>query len=370
MFTADKQLIQLLKRREEQRSLRSLSLAENLIDFSSNDYLGLAREASLSKNEKGFIYDLNGSTGSRLLTGNSSFAEYLEEYLATHYKAESALLFNSGYDANIGLLSSVPQRNDTIIYDELIHASVRDGIRLSHARSFSFKHNDLSSLKDKLKASAGTVYVAVESVYSMDGDFAPLKELTELAVEHNFNLIVDEAHATGVFGEKGEGRIVELNLQNKIFAKVNTFGKAVGCHGAVVTGSNLLKKYLVNFARSFIYTTALPPHTLNTIYQSHLYLSENPHLITELKDLITHFKRQSATIKGFIASESSVQSIIIEGNEKVKAVSASLRTQGFDIRPILSPTVPKGKERLRICLHHYNSKEQVDQLLQIIRKEI
>jgi len=151
---------------------------------------------------------------------------------------------------------------DTIIYDELVHASIHDGIRLSKVQSFPFRHNDLNHLEERLKITSGVIYIAVESVYSMDGDFSPLIEIAELCEKHSANLIVDEAHATGFFGSQGVGRIVELGLQEKVFARMHTFGKAMGCHGSIVLGSEILREYLVNFARAFIYTTALTFHSL------------------------------------------------------------------------------------------------------------
>ncbi|MGB5322321.1 aminotransferase class I/II-fold pyridoxal phosphate-dependent enzyme, partial [Lutimonas sp.] len=200
-------LLDKLEGRRLSGSLRSLPAQTDLIDFSSNDYLGFSRNEHLfdqvmKKLKTGQAQ--NGSTGSRLLSGNFAFHEALEAELAEFFKADGALLFNSGYDANIGLLSSVPQRGDRIFYDEFSHASIRDGIRLSHAKAFGFRHNDLDDLQQKIKAtdSEGEVYVVVESVYSMDGDQAPLRELSQLSEPLNFKLIVDEAHATGVYGLK------------------------------------------------------------------------------------------------------------------------------------------------------------------------
>ena len=170
---------------------------------------------------------------------------------------------------NIGLLSCVPQRGDTILYDYLSHASIRDGIRLSFANNYSFAHNDVADLEKKLQTAKGNIFIVTESVFSMDGDVAPLTELVDSATKYNAHIIVDEAHATGVIGNNGEGLVQVLNLQNKIFARVHTFGKACGCHGAAVFGSNKLRDYLINFARSFIYTTSLPPNAIAAISESY-----------------------------------------------------------------------------------------------------
>ena len=265
-----------LSNRSATNSLRKLSSQNNLIDFSSNDYLGFSKAKEIFDKTHQYLVDnnlqQNGATGSRLLSGNHKLHELVEQELATFFNAESTLIFNSGYDANVGLFSSVPQRGDIILYDEFIHASIRDGIRLSNAKSFSFKHNALDDLETKIgsakaqsKIPYSEIYIVTESVFSMDGDSPDLKSVLDLCEEHNAHLIVDEAHAVGVFGNKGCGLVKELGLENEVFARIITFGKGMGCHGAAIMGAVKLKEYLVNFARSFMYTTALPPHALATI---------------------------------------------------------------------------------------------------------
>ena len=284
-----------------------------------------------------------------MLSGNHPLHELVETQLANFHKTEAALLFNSGYDANIGLFSAILQKGATIFYDELIHASIRDGIRLSHAKAFKFKHNSLEDLRKKRNKASGTVFIAVESVYSMDGDSAPLKELVNFSIKNNCFLIVDEAHSNGVFGENGSGMLQALNLQNEVFARVHTFGKALGCHGAVVLGSKELKEYLVNFSRSFIYTTAASLHSVALIsaaYQE-LYISEES---AALKKNILFFKEKIVENKLqhlFVESDSAIQCCLISGNKKVKDIAGALQKKGYQLKPILSPTVPKGKERLR-----------------------
>ncbi|MFO0323327.1 MAG: aminotransferase class I/II-fold pyridoxal phosphate-dependent enzyme, partial [Bacteroidota bacterium] len=257
--TFPEKLSSLLKTRQENFSLRKLNVIVPTIDFSSNDYLGFSSQELLYK-ELTQLQSSNriGSTGSRLISGNSVLFDELEKNIADYHDAESALLFNSGYDANIGLLSSVPQKGDLILYDELIHASINDGIRLSFAKHFKFKHNDvidLNHLLERHRNSFKEIYIVIESVYSMDGDSSPLNEIIALSKTFGARVIVDEAHAIGVFGEKGKGLCHELNIQSECFARIYTFGKALGCHGAAVVGSNELKKYLINYSRSFIYTT-------------------------------------------------------------------------------------------------------------------
>ena len=257
-------LQQKLNERKAQDAFRVLRVQEGKADFCSNDYLGIAHRQLLKENGLSA-----GSTGSRLLAGNWPIMERVEQEIAAFHQAEAALLFNSGYDANLGLLSSVPQKGDTIIYDQLSHASIRDGIRLSFAQAFSFAHNDLHDLQKKLQAATGNVFIVTESVFSMDGDTCALKELIAIAKQYNAHLIIDEAHATGVIGKRGEGLVQTEELQDQIFARIHTFGKAVGCHGAVVLGSAQLRDYLINFARSLIYSTALSPAAVGTIQQAY-----------------------------------------------------------------------------------------------------
>ena len=365
-------LEQKLEFRKQSNAYRKLIINEGLIDFCSNDYLGFASNADLrnriSTKENELTLQPTGSTGSRLISGNNKIAEQLESDIAGFHSAESALLFNSGYDANIGLFSSLAQRGDTIITDELAHASVIDGARLSYATRFSFKHNDLESLEAKIKVSKGNIYIAVESIYSMDGDEAPLQALVELAEQYGAALIVDEAHATGIYGHHGSGLVAQYNLDKRVFARVITFGKALGCHGAAVVGSSLLINYLVNFARSFIYSTAASSHAHLSVSMAYQLLQEEDFQI-KIKEKIQFFKKEAtAIVDRFVPSNSPIQSFLISGNNEAKQLALLLKEHQFDVRPILSPTVPSGKERLRICLHTFNSDQDIKQLLSLLIK--
>ncbi|HET7818292.1 MAG TPA: pyridoxal phosphate-dependent aminotransferase family protein [Bacteroidia bacterium] len=362
--------------RKEQGLYRRLVSENNLVDFSSNDYLGFSRSKELfdkiclEVEHVSRKYGMKiGSTGSRLLTGNSQYVEVLEKNIADYHKAEAGLIFNSGYDANLGLLSSVPKKGDIVLYDELSHASIYDGIRLSKASSFPFKHNDLNHLEERLQFfdrnnTTANYFVVVESVYSMDGDFAPLYEIALLCEKYNANLVVDEAHATGVFGKKGEGRVVETHLQDKVFARIHTFGKALGCHGAIVLGSNLLRNYLINFSRPFIYTTALSSHELASIKSAYELLNNSNHIILNINNLISLFNLiiDKKNINLITKSKSLIQCISASGNNSARVLAELIQKDGFDVRAILSPTVPKGKERIRICLHTFNTQQEIEQL--------
>jgi len=364
-----------LEERRKLNALRKLSVRAGLTDFFSNDYLGISRSKDVAdKIHQEYLKqsgNLLGSTGSRLLSGHSSYVEGLEIFLAEYFKAPKALLLNSGYNANLSILASVPQKGDTIISDELIHASLKDGARLSFATRFTFRHNDLEDLRNKIDKATGEVFVVVESVYSMDGDVAPLKELVELCEEKGAHLILDEAHSTGLWGN-GAGLAVELGLQDKIFCRVHTFGKGPGVHGSAIVGEAWLIEYLINFARPFIYTTALPIHALISIKQSLQYIAQHSELITQLNEKIKLYKKEISQsgieVSKEIDSPGPIQVICIPGVTEVKAKAEALAAAGFDVRPILSPTVKEGEERLRICLHIFNTDDEIQSLVQSIAK--
>lgn len=383
MADLPKKLQKKLDERASDGSLRQLSFPSGLVDFSSNDYLGFAKNETLFSKTFQLLLkhniSQNGATGSRLLTGNHFLFQDLESKLAQIQNTENALVFNSGYDANIGFFGCIPQRGDFVFYDELVHASIRDGLQLSHAKSYKFGHNDLSDLKEKIKNTVlgeadMEVYIVTESVFSMDGDSPDLKQFASFCESEGFRLVVDEAHAVGVIGKQGLGLVQDLGLENSIFARIITFGKALGVHGAAVLGSNALRDYLINFSRSFIYTTALPPHDIIGILSSHEFLAaEGKVQRSLLMDNIAYFKSQAKKMKlagNLVDSDSAIQSVIISGNEKTRKISAKLNDDGFDVKAILSPTVPEGKERLRFCLHSYNSKEEIGLVLQLLAKYI
>lgn len=365
-----------LHQRIQSNALRSLSQDNALVDFSSNDYLGLAQSEVLFDATHRLLLERNckknGATGSRLLSGNHALYPETEAFIATFHQAETALLFNSGYDANVGFFSSVPQRNDVIVYDELIHASIRDGIQLSHAKAYKFQHNDPDDLKEKLvkfQSSAANIYIVIESVYSMDGDSPNLEELVSLSEQFGCYLVVDEAHALGVFGEHGEGLIQSLGLNDRVFARIMTFGKGLGCHGAAILGSYDLKQYLINFSRSFIYTTGLSPHSVATIRMAYQELTANRAAMEKLIANIVHFNQEKNRLglkPLFVYSKSAIQCAILPGNEKVKSLAQTLQEKGFEVKPILSPTVPEGQERLRFCLHSYNSVAEISEVLSVL----
>lgn len=371
-----------LETRKQNNALRKLSLPNDLIDFASNDYIGFSKNKAIFDATHQYLIDnkitQNGATGSRLLTGNHKIYQEAETYIAKFHQTESALIFNSGYDANVGFFSSVPQKGNLILYDELCHASIRDGIQLSNAKAYKFQHNDFEDLEKKitnykLQITNQEIYIVTESVFSMDGDTPNLEELAKISNKYKCHLVIDEAHALGVFGHPevsgGEGLVQLLGLQEQVFARIMTFGKGLGCHGAAILGSLELKDYLVNFARSFIYTTGLSPHSVATIIIAYQHLQTEKRSIEQLRENIIHFN-QEKTLLGlkpmFVRSKSAIQSAIIPGNQNVKFIANQIQEKGFDVKAILSPTVPEGQERLRFCLHSFNTKEEISEVLGLL----
>ncbi len=379
-----KSLQQKLEQRQANNALRQLPIANDLVDFASNDYIGFAHSEAIFNQTHQYLLDhnikTNGATGSRLISGNHNLYHEAEAFISAFHQSESALIFNSGYDANVGFFSSVPQRNNVILYDELCHASIRDGIQMSNAKAYKFQHNDLEDLEKLIqrcqteqaspeRSRRVEVYIVTESVFSMDGDCPNLEQLVQLAERYNAYLVIDEAHALGVFGEQGEGVVQNAGLQDKVFARIMTFGKGLGCHGAAVLGSAELKSYLVNFARSFIYTTGLSPHSVATILVAYQHLAHGQEALQSLKSNIVFFNQEKQRLglkPMFVYSKSAIQCAIIPGNATVKKIAVQLQQKGFDVKPILSPTVPEGQERLRFCLHSCNSEAEISNVLELL----
>jgi len=371
-------LLKALAEREQNGLLRKLTYSFPETDFCSNDYLGFSKLGLLDAKlhpviaagedkQPGYF----GATGSRLISGNSRVTEEAEKQIALFHHAQSALIFNSGYDANVGLLSSVAQKTDLILYDELIHASIYDGIRLSHATHYKFKHNDMEGLEELVQRhlkNFENIYVVVESVYSLDGDSAPLLELVEICQDlKNIFLIVDEAHAIGVFGKQGRGLCNALSIEKNIFARIYTYGKAMGCHGAAIVGSEILRNYLINFSRTFIYTTALPNYSIEAIRHSYQLLIE-----TDQKDLlqsnIAYFYTKTAAIKNCVKSQSAIHTVQLGSNEQVDRLDRELKSKNIHARMMKSPIVKPGNERIRFSIHAFNTKEEIDCLVEVLSK--
>jgi len=350
-----------------QRQLRQLGRVEG-INLCSNDYLGLStdgrlREAIATALAGGAAV---GSTGSRLLSGNADLWEDLEAEIARWMGVEAALYFSSGYAANLGLLSAVIRPEDTVFSDSANHASIIDGLRLSGARKVVFPHLDLNFLEEELRnpsASHANRFIVVESVFSMDGDRAPIADLVALAGRHGAELIVDEAHATGVLGPQGRGLVAAAGLTDRVFATVHPCGKALAGMGAFVCGSEVLKQYLVNRARSFIFSTALPPYMAAQMKAAVRIAAgadaERNHLAN-----LAALLRKRLRDAGFdtAGSDSQIIPVILGENERALRFASRLVEAGFGVRAIRPPTVPAGTSRLRLSLQVNLSAESLSKL--------
>ena len=362
-----------IKKRIEADNFRSLSDEQFDTDFFSNDYLGYARKEKLQKNYEALVQEHNintfGSTGSRLISGNHFLFDLLEEKVKNMLSAESALFFNSGYDANIGLLSAILQPKDLVIYDELCHASIRDGLQMCKAKTYKFKHNDYEDLSQKVtnqqnRLNPQNIYIVTESVFSMDGDHSDTKKLIDIVQNFEAYLILDEAHALGVCGQDFKG--LSYDCSDQVFARIFTCGKSLGSHGAFVLGSTDLKSYLVNFCKSFIYTTAASPHQVASVLSALNYFETQDDEKIQLEKNIKYFRKQLKAFfleSRFINSHSAIQSFKITGNTEAKNISKYLQNNGFGVKAIIHPTVPKGQERIRICLHSFNTEQEIFSLL-------
>lgn len=377
MQALPKNLANKTDKRRTDDALRCLKDPGGLIDFSSNDYLGFARDSALFKKASQALQNQpkrNGATGSRLLTGHDSLFDETEKTIARYHGTETALIFNSGYDANLGVLSSLPARSDLVLYDVYAHASIRDGLSLSPAKTLSFSHNNFEDLEHKLLKFSNpytNLWIVSEAVFSMDGDTPDFAALARLAARFRAHIIIDEAHATGVLTDLTHSYHAS-GLLALLTARVVTFGKALGCHGAAVLGSKDLKQYLINFARSLIYTTALPPHSVATVQAAYQTLQSTDQIGLLLQN-IQFFHREVQRLQlthAFALNPAAIQTFRIPGNTEARQAARFLADKGYDVRPILSPTVPAGKECLRFCLHSFQTKTQITGVLEALANHI
>ena len=390
----EEQLASALERRRRSSKLRDLKYSRtDAVDFSSNDFLSLSTNAAYRSDyltalgEKPFRL---GSTGSRLLDGHCTFSESLEKDVAAFHSAEASLLTNSGFDANVSIFGCLPQPGDVIVYDELIHASVHDGMRQSRAeKRVVFRHNDVEDLRRVLESlttgsPSNNIFIAVESVYSMEGDLAPLQEISSLLQDKvsagKFHLIVDEAHATGIYGHNGVGRVSELGLERMVSIRLHTFGKALACNGAAILCSPIMRLYLINYARPLIYTTFMSYPSLMAIYTSYDWMKrgKTTALAEHLNYLIQYLFEHLQSLSGLVHSlrdqsmlsipdgcpESPIFALL---STKPRELASHCQAAGFVVRALYPPTVPEGTERVRVCLHAGNTTEQIDQFVATVR---
>ena len=332
------------------------------IDFTSNDYLNLSshpyiRKALITALEEGIPLS---SRASRLLSGTLSWHEEIEAKLKTFIGREGALIFSSGYLANVGVLPALI-KGKTVFSDEYNHASLIDGILLSKSPYKIYSHNNLNILEELLKKESGEKVIVTESLFSMEGDFAPLKELSDLALQYEALLIVDEAHATGVFGRRFSGCVSDLEEKDHIVT-LHTCGKALGGFGAFIGSSALIKDYLINHCRSFVYTTAPPPIMLVQWKAALEVLEKEPHRPLTLRKNSLDFRTELSHLFPLEKTESPIIPFLIRGENEALKKAKQFRKKGLDIRAIRFPTVPQGKERLRIVLKYDHTPQQLKTL--------
>jgi 8-amino-7-oxononanoate synthase len=359
-----------LKQRSVYRGLRATAGT----DFTSNDYLALAdsrrmREVLIDALKRGVP---SGSGGSRLLRGNHPEHERLEEEAARFFGTKRALLFGSGYAANTALLSTLPQRGDLVVYDQYVHASSHDGMKLGRASVASFAHNDVDSADDAIRTwrqggGTGTPWIVIESLYSMEGDRAPLADLKTLAERCGAFLIIDEAHATGVFGPDGRGLAAELEGSDHVLV-LHTGGKALGVSGAIVTGPSVLCDFLINRGRPFIFATAPPPLVATALCESLAILREEPERRTRLASLAAHARQAIRKQLGLPTPHSQILPVIIGESDPAMRIAEMIQTAGFDVRAIRPPTVPAGTARLRISITLHLDESSIDGLMYAMRE--
>lgn len=369
---------QFLQERRENNLLRTLKPAsfrrqgiryvdnKEFIDFSSNDYLGLCDHPDIQKVFKESIDRFGvGSSASRLLSGDLEIYHQLEQNLAKFKQKESALVFNSGYQANVGIISALVGRGDVIFCDKLSHASIIDGVILSGAKLFRFLHNDTNNLEGLLKKQRNkfkSSLIITETIFSMDGDRAPLREISILSKKYNCKIMVDEAHATGIFGESGSGLVEQENVVNEIDFIMGTFSKALGSFGAYLACSDKIKKFLINTCRSFIYSTALPPAIIAVNLASLDLVEKEPFRRKTLLENADYFRDKLKEKRFKVKGSSQIIPLIVGESKKAIEMSQNLQNKGYWIQAIRQPTVPKGESRLRFSLTYHHTKEVLEKL--------
>ncbi|UZD91095.1 8-amino-7-oxononanoate synthase [Cognatishimia activa] len=353
-----------LKKRSRYRSL----MPRAGHDFASNDYLGLAgsdllRDAAQEALARGVPV---GAGGSRLLRGNDKEHAVLEQEAATLFGTERALFMGGGFQANTAIFSTLPGHEDIILHDELIHASAHDGMKLGRAKTQAFGHNDVADAAEKIEAVkaegfAGRIWIAIETVYSMDGDLAPAADFAELANKHDAVLVADEAHATGIHGPSGLGLTHAFAHHPKLLT-LHTCGKGLGVSGALICGHAALIETLINKARGFIFATAPSPLNAALVRAALRCLAENPELQRRAHDTVAHAHREAARLCGLEGFQSQILPVIIGDDARTMEIAAALQAKGYDIRGIRPPTVPRGTSRLRISITNNVTPEIITQM--------
>ncbi len=364
-------LLRVLKPIASRREGKIYFSKKEYVDFSSNDYLGLSGHPKLSEEAKSAIDKFGtAACASRLMSGDLQIHHQLEYAVARFKNKEAALVFNSGYQANIGIISALYGKSDCIFSDRLNHASIVDGILLSGAHFFRFQHNDIGHLKALLQRERkkfNNALIVTETIFSMDGDRAPLKDLVGLKNKYGCSIMVDEAHATGIFGNNGSGIVEQEGLGKEIDLIMGTFSKAMGGFGAYLAASKRMVEYLINTSRSFIYSTALPPAVIASNLASIKLIKEEPFRRVKLLES-AQYLRDALKARGLeVRGDSQVIPLIIGDNIKTIEFAKKLQEKGYWVLPVRTPTVPQGEARLRFSLSFYHKREILDRLINDIR---
>jgi len=381
----ERKIKEFLKEREKQGLLRSLNVVSSrnkgriridekeYIDLSSNDYLGLSSHPEIISKARQAAFIGSGTAASRLMAGTTSLHHELEERVAEFKKKPAALIFNSGYQANVGIISALVGKGDTVFSDRFNHASIIDGIRLSGAKLFRFRHNDAEHLKELLEKERhnyASSLIVTETVFSMDGDTSPIKEIVDLKEKYDSMVMVDEAHATGIFGKNGTGLTEKENVTDKVDIIMGTFSKALGSFGAYAAMSGRLKKYLVNTCRSLIYSTALPPAVIVSNLAALKIVKTEPHRRVKLLENADYLRKR--LIEGGFRTKGNSQIIPIMVGENAMAVAMSefLKQKGYWVAAVRPPTVPKGEARIRLSLCFHHDREKIDKFIESVKSWI
>lgn len=350
---------------------RALNDFSDKIDFASNDYLGFAKNEKVKEIVTTHFDELKwkGGTGSRLISGNKKIIEDIEQHIASLHNAENVLIFPSAYQANVGLFSSIAGKNDLFLIDEHIHASIIDGVRLSFATDYKFKHNDLQHLNaliNKHYQRFQNIFVVTEGLFSMDGDSPDVNALLNLIDGKKVFLIMDEAHSFGILGKNKLGIFNEY--ADYCLARIVGYGKALGFSGGAIIGNNALKKYLVNFCRPFIYSTALPVYHYQIIfYLYEILMKQSEKEQQTLQSNIEFYLQQVDMLKNFSKNQSPIQYMFVRP-DTANAVQQEILNNGFYAKVIFPPTVKQGSERVRISLHSFNTHQEITTLINLLKK--
>ena len=363
----EKSLLRTLKPASLRQGVNIRIGEKNYIDFSSNDYLGLSNHPRLKEASRTALEQFGaGCSASRLLSGDLEIFHCLEEKVAAFKGKEAGLVFNSGYQANLGIISALWQSGDAIFSDRLNHASIIDGIRLSGAKLFRFQHNDLNHLEMLLKNQRQEFKQAAiisETIFSMDGDSSPLLEMVKLKEKYNCTLMVDEAHATGIFGPEGSGLVEEYNLTDRVELVMGTFSKALGSFGAYLACSDKIKQYLINKCRSFIYSTALPPAVIAANLASLDLVADEPQRRKTLLKQAAYFRHRLNSLGLTIRGSYQIVPWIVGKSLQAVKFSQKLKEFGYWVLPVRPPTVPENEARLRFSLTYNHQREILDKLI-------